>query len=81
MQYEVKDTGTNWMEAPKIKESDPTKVRVRVQVTTLVVGDTYGFSRRDMFIAEFPIAMTGIQMEADTLVQARALSAAKYPNT
>jgi hypothetical protein len=81
MQYEVKDDGTNWMEAPRLKKDDPTKVQVRVSVNTTIVGDIYGFFKQDMIIAEFGINMTGEQMKTNTLVQARAFSADKYPNT
>lgn len=79
MNYEVKDT--NWVGAPKVKEGDATKVVVYVNVTTGVVGDTYGFTKVDTMLAEFPITMTGEEMQANTLVQAAAFSAAKYPNT
>lgn len=79
MNYEVKDT--NWVSAPKVKENDPLKVEVYVNVTTGVVGDTYGFIKVDTTRMEFPITMTGEQMQADTLVQAAIFSSEKYPNT
>lgn len=79
MNYELKDT--DWVNAPKVKASDPTKVEVYVNVTTGIVGDTYGFTKVDTTLMEFPISMTGTQMEADTQVQAAAFVATKYPNT
>lgn len=79
MNYELKDT--NWVSAPKVKEGDATKVVVFVNVTTGVVGDTYGFTKVDTTLMEFPITMTGAQMEADTQVQAAAFVATTYPNT
>jgi len=79
MNYQMVDT--NWMGAPKVKESDPTKVEVYVNVTTGVVGDTYGFTKVDTTLMEFPISMTGVQMQTDTETQAIAFSAATYPNT
>lgn len=79
MQYQVTDV--NWVGAPTKKSSDPTKVIINVAVTTGVVGDTYGFTKLDGFVAECPITMTGAQMEASVNTQAAAYSAAKYPNT
>lgn len=80
MNYQVKDT--NWLSAPKVKHTDPTKVVVQVAVNTGIVGQTYpGFENQDIMVAEFPISMTGTEMQADTVVQAAAFSAAKYPNT
>ena len=79
MNYELRDT--NWNGAPKVKEGDATKVVVPVIVTTGIVGETYGFIKLDVMIAEFPISMTGTDMQADTLVQAAAFVAATYPNT
>jgi len=79
MNYELKDT--NWMNAPKVKEGDPTKVEVFVNVTTGIVGQTYtGFQNVDTVEMEFPISMTGTQMEAETQVQAQAYVTATYPN-
>jgi len=79
MNYEVKDT--NWVSAPKVKESDPTKVEVFVNVTTGIVGQAYtGFINVDTAKFEFPIEMTGVEMQASTAVQAAAFSSAKYPN-
>lgn len=78
MNYEVKDT--NWIDAPKVKADDATKVQVNVVVTTGIVGETYGFVKQDIMVAEFPITMTGSQMQENTLVQAAAFSSAKYPN-
>lgn len=79
MNYELRDT--DWVDAPKVKASDPTKVEVFVNVTTGVVGDTYGFTKVNTVKMEFPIAMTGTEMQADTQVQAAAYVAATYPNT
>jgi regulation of enolase protein 1 (concanavalin A-like superfamily) len=80
MNFEVKDT--DWVNAPKVKESDPTKVEVYVNVTTGVVGQPYiGFSNVDTVLMDFPISMTGVEMKANTAVQAAAFSSAKYPNT
>jgi len=79
MQYELRDT--NWNGAPKVKEGDATKVVVPVVVTTGIVGETYGFIKVDVMTAEFPISMTGTDMQADTQVQATAFVATKYPNT
>lgn len=79
MNYELKDT--NWVGAPKVKATDPTKVEVYVNVTTGVVGDTYGFTKIDTVLMEFPISMTGTQMNADTDVQGAAYVASTYPNT
>ena len=80
MNYEVIDT--NWVGAPKVKEGDPTKVEVFVNVTTGIVDQPYtGFANTDTTRMEFAITMTGAQMQADTAVQAAAFSAAKYPNT
>ena len=79
MQYELIDT--NWNDAPKVKAGDATKVVVNVIVTTGIVGETYGFTRLDVMTAEFPISMTGTDMQADTLVQAAAFVAVTYPNT
>lgn len=79
MNYEVKNT--NWVSAPKVKADDNTKVTVYVNVTTGIVGDIYGFVKTDTVLMEFPISMTGVQMENDTQVQAEAFVATKYPNT
>lgn len=79
MQYKYKDS--NWKGAPKLKASDPTKVEIRASVTTEIVGDTYGFIKIDAFVAECPVTMTGLQMEASVIAQATAFSTAKYPNT
>ena len=79
MNYHVIDT--NWISAPTVKESDPTKVTVFVNVTTGIVNDTYEFTKVDTMLAEFPISMTGTQMQASTSTQAAAFSANKYPNT
>ena len=80
MNYELKDT--NWVNAPKVKATDPTKVEVYVNVTTGVVGQTYsGFQNVDTVLMDFPISMTGTDMQADTLVQGAAYVATKYPNT
>jgi len=79
MNYELKDT--DWVGAPKVKATDPTKVEVYVNVTTGVVGDTYGFIKVDTVLMDFPISMTGTAMQADTLVQGAAYVATKYPNT
>jgi hypothetical protein len=79
MNYELKDT--DWVGAPKVKATDPTKVEVYVNVTTGVVGDTYGFTKVDTVVMDFPISMTGTAMQADTLVQGAAYVATKYPNT
>ena len=80
MNYELIDT--NWMNAPKVKEGDPTKVEVFVNVTTGIVGQTYiGFQNVDTVKMEFPISMSGTDMQADTTVQATAYVVATYPNT
>jgi regulation of enolase protein 1 (concanavalin A-like superfamily) len=79
MQYEVTDV--RWISAPVKKEGDPTKVEVYTNVTTGVVGDTYGFTRTDTFKAECDISLTGTQMEADVVAQATAYSQSLYPNT
>jgi len=80
MDYQVTDT--NWIAPPKLKTGDATKVVVYVNVTTSIVGQTYdGFNAVDTVPMEFPITMTGVQMEAETQVQAIAFSTAKYPNT
>jgi regulation of enolase protein 1 (concanavalin A-like superfamily) len=79
MNYEVKDT--NWVSAPKLKDGDPTKVVVSVNVTTGIVGQTYtGFVNVDTVEFEFPISMTGTEMQVDTAIQAAAFVATKYPN-
>jgi hypothetical protein len=79
MTYHVVDT--NWIDAPKVKASDPTKVEVYVNVTTGIVGETYHFTRVDTTLMEFPISMTGTDMQASTATKAAVFSAAKYPNT
>jgi len=80
MNYELKDT--NWVSAPKVKATDPTLVEVYVNVTTGIVGQTYsGFQNVDTIVMEFPIAMSGTDMQADTLVQGAAYVATTYPNT
>jgi hypothetical protein len=79
MNYELKDT--NWVGAPKVKATDPTKVEVYVNVTTGVVGDTYGFTKVDTVLMDFPISMTGSEMQANTDVQGAAYVATTYPNT
>jgi len=80
MNYELKDT--NWVNAPKVKATDPTKVEVYVNVTTGIVGQTYsGFQNVDTVVMDFPISMTGTDMQANTQVQAAAYVATKYPNT
>jgi len=79
MNYELRDT--NWQGAPKVKASDPTKVEVAVIVTTGVVGDTYGFIKTDAVNMEFPISMTGVDMQTSTETQALAFVATTYPNT
>ena len=79
MNYELLDT--DWQGSPKVKALDPTKVEVYVNVTTGIVGETYGFTKVNTVPMEFPIAMTGIEMEAETQVQAQAYITATYPNT
>lgn len=79
MQYELRDT--NWQGSPKVKEGDETMVEVNVVVTSGIVGDTYGFVKLDVMLAEFPINMTGTQMQAHTQIQALAFVATTYPNT
>jgi hypothetical protein len=80
MQYELKDA--TWVGSPIPKKDDPTKVEVYVNVTTGIVGQAYtGFTNQDTTKMEFPMSMTGTQMQADTQIQAAAYSAAKYPNT
>lgn len=80
MNYAVIDT--NWVGAPKVKATDPTKVEVYVNVTTGIVGQTYeGFNNMDTVAMEFPISMTGTEMQASTATQAADFSAMKYPNT
>jgi hypothetical protein len=79
MNYILKEA--NWVGAPKEKETDPTKVEVFVNVTTGIVGDTYGFTKQDTTKMEFPISMTGTQMKNETNVKAAAFVATKYPNT
>ena len=79
MNYEVVDT--NWIGAPKLKATDPTKVEVNVQVTTGIVNETYGFVKNDMMVAEFLVSETGIDAQVSVDAQAAAFSAAKYPNT
>lgn len=78
MNYELKDT--NWQDAPKVKATDNTKVEVNVLVTTGIVGETYGFIKYDVMLAEFPISMTGTDMQVSTQTQALAFVASKYPN-
>ena len=79
MNYELKDT--NWVGSPKVKATDPTIVVQFVNVTTGIVGETYGFTKVDTVEMEFPISMTGTDMQADTTVQATAYVATTYPNT
>lgn len=79
MNYEVVDT--TWIGAPQIKATDPTIVEVNVKVSTGIVGETYGFTKENMMVAEFPISATGIDAQASVDAQAAAFSAAKYPNT
>lgn len=79
MEYEVKNT--EWVSVPKQKESDPTKVEIYVNVTTGVVGDTYGFTKTDTFLAECEMTMTGAQMKQSVDTQAIVFSNNKYPNT
>ena len=79
MNYELKDT--DWVGAPKVKATDSTKVEVYVNVTTGVVGDTYGFIKVDTVLMDFLISMTGSDMQASTATQAAAYVAAAYPNT
>lgn len=80
MNYELKDT--NWIGSPKVKEGDPTKVVVYVNVTTGIVGQTYpGFQNVNTVLMEFPISMTGAEMQAETSVQAAAYIVSTYPNT
>jgi hypothetical protein len=79
MNYEVKDT--DWVGAPRVKATDPTKVEVYVNVTTGIVGETYGFTKVNTVHMEFPISMTGSDMQASTATQAAAYVATTYPNT
>lgn len=79
MNYELKDT--DWVGAPKVKATDPTLVEVYVNVTTGIVGDTYGFTKQNTVLMDFPISMTGTDMQANTQVQAAAYVVATYPNT
>lgn len=79
MQYQVTDV--TWVNAPKKTVADPTVLEVVVNVTTGVVGDTYGFVRVDTTTCTFSETLTGIQIEAEVIAQAAAFSAAKYPNT
>jgi len=79
MQYEVKDV--TWVGAPKTKQGDPSTVVIYANVTTGVVGDTYGFTKQDTILAECPITMTGVEMAASVETQAATFSAEKYPNT
>jgi hypothetical protein len=79
MNYEVKDT--DWKGAPKVKETDSTLVYVYVNVTTGIVGETYGFTKVDTVLMEFPISMTGTDMQTSTATQAAAFVATTYPNT
>lgn len=79
MNYEVKDT--NWVAAPKVKAADPTLVEVYVNVTTGIVGETYGFTKVDTVLMDFPISISGTDMQASTAKQAAAFVVTKYPNT
>lgn len=80
MNYVLIDT--DWITAPTVKLADPTKVQVTVNVITGIVGQPYaGFQNTDTIVMEFPISMTGSDMQADTQVQAAAYVATKYPNT
>jgi regulation of enolase protein 1 (concanavalin A-like superfamily) len=80
MNYELKDT--IWVGAPKVKATDPTKVEVYVNVTTGIVGQTYtGFQNVDTVLMDFPISMTGADMQTSTTTKANAYIATKYPNT
>lgn len=79
MTYHVTDT--NWVGAPKVKEGDPTKVEVYVNVTTGIAGETYGFTKVDTVLMNFPISMTGADMQTSTATQAAAYVVTKYPNT
>jgi len=79
MNYELKDT--NWVGSPKVKATDPTIVVQFVNVTTGIVGETYGFTKVDTVEMEFPISMTGTDMQANTQVQALAYVVTTYPNT
>lgn len=79
MNYEVIDT--NWVGSPKVKATDPTIVVQFVNVTTGIVGETYGFTKVDTVEMEFPISMTGSDMQASTATQAAAYVVTKYPNT
>lgn len=79
MNYEVTDV--TWVGAPTKKEGDPTKVEIWTNVTTGVVGDTYGFTKVDTFKAECDISLTGTQMETEVIAQATTYSQSLYPNT
>lgn len=79
MNYELKDQA--WISAPKVKATDPTKVEVYVNITAGVVGDTYGFTKQTTVLMDFPISMTGTDMQLDTIEQATAYVASTYPNT
>ena len=80
MNYEVKDT--NWVNAPKVKANDPTLVEVYVNVTTGIIGQTHkGFQNVDTVLMEFPITMSGEDMQTSTAAQAAAYVTANYPNT
>jgi hypothetical protein len=79
MQYQVTDV--TWVNAPKKSAADPTILEVAVNVTTGVVGDTYGFVKVDTMTCSFADSLTGVQIEASVLSQAAAFSASKYPNT
>jgi len=79
MNYEVKDT--DWVGSPKVKATNPTIIVQFVNVTTGIVGETHGFVKIDTIEMEFPLSMSGTDMQASTATQAAAFSAAKYPNT
>lgn len=79
MNYEVKDT--DWVGAPKVKAQDPTKVEVYVNVTAGIVSETYGFVKSNTVLMEFPISMTGSDMQVSTATQAAEYVATTYPNT
>lgn len=79
MNYEVKDT--DWVGSPKVKATDPAIVVQFVNVTTGIVGETYGFTKVDTVEMEFLISMTGTDMQTSTATQAAAYVVATYPNT
>lgn len=77
MQYELRNISYVTLTDGTI----PNTADQRINILTGIVGDTYGFTRKDPLTVTFDKSLTGEQIEAEITSAAQAFIVATYPNT